>query len=59
LNVSGNQINDDELLVAILPCFSKIEKLCGIETINLQNILKIGFTKIIEIIKKMDQPVNI
>jgi len=57
LNLIDYKINNDELLVAISPCISNIEKFGGIEYIRLQNISKTGITALSEIIKKMNQPV--
>ena len=56
LNMKGkNVVNAD--VVAISSCISKIEKLSGIEKISLAFNSEVTIPLLVEIIKKMDEPV--
>ena len=56
LNLKGKNVADDDI-VAISSCISKIEKLSGIEEIILENNSRVKIPLLVEIVKKMDEPV--
>ena len=56
LNMKGNNVADAEV-VAISSCISKIEKLSGIEEIRLAFNSEVKIPLLVEMIKKMDEPV--
>ena len=56
LNTKGNNVADADV-VAISSSISKIEKLSGIEKIRLAFNSKVKIPLLVEIIKKMDEPV--
>ena len=56
LNMKGKNVADADV-VAISSCISKIEKLSGIENIYLAVNSKVKIPLLVEIIKKMDEPV--
>ena len=56
LNMKGKNLNDADV-VAISSCISKIEKLSGIEKIDLESNSRVKIPLLVEIIKKMDEPV--
>ena len=56
LNMKGKNVADADL-VAISSCISKIEKLSGIEKICLAFNSEVKIPLLVEIIKKMDEPV--
>ena len=56
LNLKGKNVADADL-VAISSCISKIEKLSGIEEIRLASNSRVKIPLLVEIIKKMDEPV--
>ena len=57
LNLKGNNITD-AWLFAILSCISNIEKLSGIEKIAFPINSNRKIPKLVEIVKKMDEPVT-
>ena len=56
LNLKGKNVADADV-VAISSCISKIEKLSGIEEICLAANSEVKIPLLVEIIKKMDEPV--
>ena len=56
MSMKGKNIADADV-IAISSCISKIEKLSGIEKIRLARNLKVKIPLLVEIIKKMDEPV--
>ena len=56
LNMKGKNVADAGV-VAISSCISNIEKLSGIEKICLAVNLEVKIPLLVEIIKKMDEPV--
>ena len=56
LNMKGKNLDDADV-VAISSCINKIEKLSGIEKISLQPYSEVKIPLLVEIIKKMDEPV--
>ena len=56
LNMKGKNVADADV-VAISSCISKIEKLSGIENIRLAVNSEVKIPLLVEIIKKMDEPV--
>ena len=56
LNLTGKNLADADV-VAISSCISKIEKLSGIEEIRLSSNSRVKIPLLVEIIKKMDEPV--
>ena len=56
LNLKGNNVADADV-VAISSCISKIEKLSGIEEIRLAFNSEVKIPLLVEMIKKMDEPV--
>ena len=56
LNMKGNNVADADV-VAISSCISKIEKLSGIEEIRLAFNSEVKIPLLVEMIKKMDEPV--
>ena len=56
LNIKGKNVADADV-VAISSCISKIEKLSGIEKICLAVNSEVKIPLLVEIIKKMDEPV--
>ena len=56
LNLKGQNVADADL-VAILSCISKIEKLSGIEEIILERNSRVKISLLVEIVKKIDEPV--
>ena len=57
LKLKGNNITVDGLFELTL-CMSNIEKLSGIERIDFSSISSRDIPRILEIVKKMDEPVN-
>ena len=56
LNMKGKDVADADV-VAISSCISKIKKLSGIEEIILASNSRVKIPLLVEIIKKMDEPV--
>ena len=56
LNLKGKNL-DDAHVVAISSCISKIEKLSGIKEIRLASNSRVKIPLLVEIVKKMDEPV--
>ena len=56
LNLKGKNVANADL-VAISSCISKIEKLSGIEKIILESNSRVKIPLLVEIVKKMDEPV--
>ena len=56
LKLNGKSVADADL-VAISSCISKIEKLSGIEKISLALNSRVEIPLLVEIVKKMDEPV--
>ena len=56
MNMKGKNIADADV-IAISSCISKIEKLSGIEKIRLAFNSEVKIPLLVEIIKKMDEPV--
>ena len=56
LNLKGKNLADADV-VAISSCISKIEKLSGIEEIRLARNSRVKIPLLVEIVKKMDEPV--
>ena len=56
LNLKGKNVAGADL-VAILSCIKKIAKLSGIEEIILESDSRVNISLLVEIVKKMDQPV--
>ena len=56
LNLKGKNVADADL-VAISSCISKIEKLSGIEEIRLESNSRVKIPLLVEVVKKMDEPV--
>ena len=56
LILTGKNLADADV-VAISSCISKIEKLSGIEEIRLSSNSRVKIPLLVEIIKKMDEPV--
>ena len=58
LDLKGNNIADADL-IAISSCIGKIEKLSGIREISLARNSSVKIRLLVEIVKKMDEPVII
>ena len=58
LNLKGKNLANADV-VAISSCISKIEKLSGIEKISLESNSRVKIPLLVEIVKKMDEPVII
>ena len=58
LNLKGKNVSDADL-VAISSCISNIEKLNGIEEISLARYSRVKIPQLVEIVKKMGEPVII
>ena len=56
LNLKGKNLADADV-VAISSCISKIKKLSGIEEISLEPSSNVNIPMLVEIVKKMDEPV--
>ena len=56
LNLKRQNLADADV-VAISSCISKIEKLSGIENIKLASNSRVKIPLLVEIVKKMDEPV--
>ena len=56
LKLKGKNVADADL-VAISSCIRKIEKLSGIEEISFESDSSIQIPLLVEIVKKMDEPV--
>ena len=58
LNLKGNNITD-AWLVAVSSCISNVKKLSGIEKIGSPKNSNLKISEMVEIVKKMDEPVKI
>ena len=56
LNLKGKNLADADV-AAISSCISKIEKISGIEIIKLASNSRVKIPLLVEIVKKMDDPV--
>ena len=56
LNLKGNNITD-AWLVAVSSCIRNVKKLSGIEKIGSPKTTNLKISEMVEIVKKMDEPV--